>query len=170
MARLPLQRLAAGCLAAAAAWPALIEAEPLVRHQEIWMAVSDRSLDSQRGGFDLGAGLLVSFGITRAAFVNGELVAQTQLNFGQLDKITPMQAAELSRQMSALNLVQNGPGNSAPDTLGPMGGTVIQNTLNNQNIANHTVINANTNGMSLMKDLNTATTITDAIARSVGGR
>ncbi|HYP86452.1 hypothetical protein [Variovorax sp.] len=146
-------------------------AEPaLQRHEEIWMAVSDNTLDSQRGGFDIGAGLLVSFGISRAAYINGALVTQTTLNLGQLDKITPLQAAELSRQMSTLNLVQNGPGNSVAGPLGPLGGTVIQNTLNDQYIANHTVINADTNSMSMMKDINTARTITDGIARAVGGR
>jgi len=134
------------------------------------MAVSDQTLDSQRGGFDLGAGLLVSFGITRAVFINGELATQTTLNFGQLDKITAGQAAELGRQLSALNLVQNGPGNTVEAPIGGMGGTVIQNTLNDQRIANHTVINVQTNGMSLLKELNTAATLNEGIARAVGGR
>ncbi|MFC5606712.1 hypothetical protein [Variovorax soli] len=140
------------------------------RTEETWMAVSDQTLDSQRGGFDLGAGLLVSFGITRAVFINGELATQTTLNFGQLDKITAGQAAELGRQLSALNLVQNGPGNTVEAPIGGMGGTVIQNTLNDQRIANHTVINVQTNGMSLLKELNTAATLNEGIARAVGGR
>lgn len=144
--------------------------DPLKRTEETWMAVSDETLESQRGGFDLGAGLLVSFGITRAVFINGELATQTTLNFGQLDKITAGQAAELGRQLNALNLVQNGPGNSVEGPLGGMGGTVIQNTLSNQRIANHTVINVETNGMSLLKELNTAATINEGIARAVGGR
>jgi len=170
---MPVRRIAFLALAGAAcmavlAPPAAAE-PPLQRHDEIWMAVSDNTLDTQRGGFDLGAGLLVSFGITRAAYINGELVAQTTLNFGQLDKITPLQAQELGRQMSAINLVQNGPGNTSSGPLG-LGGTVIQNTLNDQHIANHTVINADTNGMSMLKDLNSARTITDGIARAVGGR
>jgi len=143
---------------------------PLQRTEETWMAVSDDTLDSNRGGFDLGQGLLVSFGITRAVFINGELAAQTTLNFGQLDKMTAGQAMELGRQLSALNLVQNGPGNTVEGPLGAVGGTVIQNTLNNQRIANHTVINVETNGLSLMKQLNTAATLSEGIARAVGGR
>lgn len=154
------------CLLAGAA----AHADPLKRHEETWMAVSDETLESQRGGFDLGAGLLVSFGITRAVYINGELAAQTTLNFGQLDKITAGQAAELGRQLNALNLVQNGPGNTVEGPLGAMGGTVIQNTLNDQRIANHTVINVGTNGMSLLKELNTAATLNEGIARAVGGR
>ncbi len=158
--------LIGGLLTCAAA----AHADPLKRTEETWMAVSDQTLDSQRGGFDLGAGLLVSFGITRAVFINGELATQTTLNFGQLDKITAGQAAELGRQLSALNLVQNGPGNTVEAPIGGMGGTVIQNTLNDQRIANHTVINVQTNGMSLLKELNTAATLNEGIARAVGGR
>ena len=149
---------------------ATAHADPLKRTEETWMAVSDQTLDSQRGGFDLGSGLLVSFGITRAVFINGELATQTTLNFGQLDKITAGQAAELGRQLSALNLVQNGPGNTVEAPIGGMGGTVIQNTLNNQRIANQTVLNVQTNGMSMLKDLNTAATLNEGIARAIGGR
>ena len=133
------------------------------------MAVSDSTLDSQRGGFDIGTGLLVNFGISRAIYINGVLMSETTLNFGQLDKLTAAQATELGRQLSGLNLVQNGPGNTVEGPLGGVG-TVVQNTLNNQNIATHTVINAQTNGMSVLKDLNTAATITEGIARGIGGR
>ena len=144
--------------------------EPLKRTEETWMAVSDSTLDSQRGGFDIGTGLLVNFGISRAIYINGVLMSETTLNFGQLDKLTAAQATELGRQLRSLNMpVQNGPGNTVEGSLGGVG-TVVQNTLSNQNIATHTVINAQTNGMSLMKDLNTANTLAEGIARAVGGR
>ena len=157
---------ALACLALAG----MANADPLKRTEETWMAVSDDMLESQRGGFDLGAGLLVSFGITRSVYINGELATQTTLNFGQLDKITAGQAMELSRQLTALNLVQNGPGNTVEGPIGGIGGTVIQNTLSNQQITNHTVINTQTNGMSLMKEMNSAAAITEGITRAVGGR
>ena len=156
----------AACLVAGGA----THADPLKRTEETWMAVSDQTLDSQRGGFDLGSGLLVSFGITRAVYINGELATQTTLNFGQLDKMTAGQAAELSRQLNSLNLVQNGPGNTVEGPMTGVGGTVIQNTLNNQRIANQTVLNVQTNGMSMLKDLNTAATLNEGIARAIGGR
>lgn len=158
--------IACACLLAAFA----AHADPLARKEETWMAVSDNTLDTQRGGFDLGSGLVVTFGITRAVYINGDLAAQTTLNFGQLDKMTAGQAMELSRQLSSLNLVQNGPGNSVEGPTGLTAGTIIQNTLNNQRIANHTVINVETNGMSMLKDLNTGAAITEGIARSIGGR
>jgi hypothetical protein len=142
---------------------------PLKRTEETWMAVSDEALDAQRGGFDIGTGLLVNFGISRAIFINGVLMTETTLNFGQLDKLTGTQAAELGRQLSSLNLVQNGPGNTVEGPLGGVG-TVVQNTLNNQRLATHTVINVQTNGMSMLKDLNTANTLTEGIARAIGGR
>jgi hypothetical protein len=174
--RTPALRLRCACLAAlagaafASSALAADPSAPIERKNETWMAVSDDMLDTQRGGFDIGTGLLVSFGITRAVYINGELMAQTTLNFGDVAKLTPPQAVELSRQLSELKLVQNGPGNTVDPQTGGVGGTIIQNTLNNQRIANHTVINTQTNGMSLLKDLNTSGAITEGIARAVGGR
>jgi hypothetical protein len=37
--------------------------------ESIWITASDRTLDKMRGGFDLGAGLMVSFGISRAVYI-----------------------------------------------------------------------------------------------------
>ena len=141
------------------------------RADAIWQAVSNRTLDRQRGGFDVGSGLLVSFGITRAVYINGDLVTQTSLNFGRVADITPAQATQLARQMTALNLVQVGPGNSvAPNALANGAGTIIQNTLNNQHIVNQTVIDARSNAMGMIKNLNVQTTLSDALNRSAAGR
>lgn len=138
----------------------------------LWLAVSDRTLDSLRGGFALADGLRVSVGITRAVYINGELVTQTSLNFGQLAELTPVQAEQLSRQLAASNLVvQVGPGNSvAPDLPGAAFASVIQNTLNNQHILQQTVINANSNALGLIKNLNTQATMNEALARAIGPR
>ena len=136
---------------------------------EIWMAVSDTKLDDQRGGFDLGSGLLVNFGITRAVYVNGDLVTQTTLDFGNLTSLTPAQAAQLSEQMRALNLVQTGPGNIVDPSVNPgAGATIVQNTLNNQHISNQTIINASSNAMSTIKGMNSMATITDGLSRGLG--
>lgn len=141
------------------------------RADAIWQAVSNRTLDRQRGGFDVGGGLLVSFGITRAVYVNGDLVTQTSLNFGRVADLTPAQATQLARQMTALNLVQVGSGNSvAPDVLANGTGTIIQNTLNNQHIVNQTVIDARSNAMGMIKNLNIQNTLSDALNRSAAGR
>ena len=135
-----------------------------VQADAVWHAVSDRKLAGLRGGFDVGGGLLVSFGITRAVYINGDLVTQTTLNFGRLSELTPVQAAQLNQQMAALNLVQTGPGNSvAPGLLSNGGGTIIQNTLNNQHILNQTVIDARSNALGMIKNFNIQNTLTEAL-------
>jgi hypothetical protein len=155
--------LVAALLGLAPAFPARADA--------VWQAVSNRTLDSQRGGFEVGSGLLVSFGITRAVYVNGDLVTQTSLNFGRVADLTPAQASQLAKQMAALNLVQVGPGNRvAPDVLANGTGTIIQNTLNNQHIVNRTVIDARSNAMGMIKNLNIQNTLSDAVNRSAAGR
>jgi len=135
-----------------------------------WFAVSDRTLDRQRGGFDLGGGLVATFGIMRSVYINGELVTQTSLNLGQLSALTPEQAGRLGQQMAALNLVQNGPGNSVGANVGGSYGTVIQNTLNNQAIRSETVIDVGSNGMGLMRQLNAGTTLHDSLMRAAAPR
>lgn len=152
--------------------PAAVQAADQAPSGELWQTVSDRTLDGLRGGFDLGSGLMVSFGITRSVYINGELSAQTSLNFGQLAGLNAAQAAQLGRQLGALNLVvQTGPGNSiAPDAMGTAFATIIQNSLNNQQIIQQTVINASSNALGLIKNMNTQATVNDALARAIGGR
>jgi len=137
--------------------------------EQIWMTVADSELETLRGGFDVGSGLMVSFGITRAVYINGDLVTQTTLNLGQLDQITAAQAGALGAQLAALNIVQNGPNNVVEAQAGGLAlGTIIQNSLNNQHIANMTVIDARTNSMEMIKGLNTLSTLTDSLSRAIG--
>jgi len=79
---------------------------------EVWLAASNKTLDGMRGGFDIGAGLMVSFGVVRSIAINGNLLVTTSFNIADLSKITPLQAALISQQVGALNLIQNGPGNT----------------------------------------------------------
>lgn len=133
----------------------------------IWHTVSDRMLDQLRGGFNIGGGLLVSFGITRTVYINGALVTETTLNLGELSQLTPAQALQLNGQLSGLNLVQNGPGNSVAGNPAHIGtGTIIQNTLNNQQINVQTIINASSNGQGMARSMNAQGTINDALARA----
>lgn len=157
----------AGVFGAAAAADGFVD--PVERHAETWMAVGDSKLDTLRGGFDTGNGLMVTFGISRAVYVNGGLVTQTTLNFGQLNNLSPAQAAQLSKQMAALNLIQIGPRNNFEAQQAGTSGTVIQNTLDNQNIVNQTVINASSNALGMIKNLNTQATVSEGVARAIGG-
>ncbi|MGR5342318.1 hypothetical protein ACPV50_20680, partial [Vibrio astriarenae] len=47
-----------------------------------WKAVSEDQLDDMRGGFDVpsAAGLRIAFGIDRAVYINGDLVASASVN------------------------------------------------------------------------------------------
>ncbi|MEO6353322.1 MAG: hypothetical protein ABI575_04600 [Oxalobacteraceae bacterium] len=57
-----------------------------------WLAVSNNSLDDMRGGFDNGAGLLVSFGIERAVYINGNLTTSVSFNIPDVGKFAASQA------------------------------------------------------------------------------
>jgi hypothetical protein len=138
----------------------------------VWLAASDQTLDRLRGGFDLGAGLVVSFGISRALFINGQLVTSTSFQAGDLARLTPAQAQALGQQVSLqAQVVKNGPGNSvnAGAAAVPLA-TYIQNTLNNQTIRNQTVIEATSSGLSMVKNLNLQTTLNNALSGAVGNR
>jgi hypothetical protein len=172
---------------------------------QVWQAVSDRKLDTQRGGFVFGGGLEVSFGITRSVFINGELITETVLNIARLSDITPAWAARLREELQSLTLVQNGPGNTfvagpvpatsparpttppasgqtnaapvpaaatatASSIPGTGTGTVIQNTLNNQQILHQTIINASSNSLGMLRLSSLHSTLSEAIRQSVGQR
>ncbi len=139
-----------------------------------WLAASDRTLDGLRGGFNLANGLFVSFGISRAVYVNGELITSTSLQIGDLNRLTAPQAQSpgLAQPLAnQIQVVQNGPGNLLErGALTVPFATYIQNSLNNQTILNQTSIEATSNSLGLVKNLNFQTTIDAAIANAIGAR
>lgn len=169
---------AALCLAPVLPLPAMADG--------LWQPVADRTLEAMRGGFSLGGGLEVSFGITRAVYINGELVVETTLNLSRLAELGQEAVAQL-QQLQQLQVVQNGPGNTvvtgaAPSPSKASGdsgptvsavpgvatGTVIQNSLNNQQILHQTIINATSNGLGLMRLSTLHETLSEAIRQSIG--
>ena len=140
--------------------------------ENTWLAVSNLTLDQLRGGFDVGSGLTVSFGITRAVSVNGQMVASTSFQVGDISKLTSAQAQALGQQISLqAQLVQNGPGNTI--ALGAAGvpmGIYIQNTLNQQTIRSETVIQAASSGLSMIKSLNLQATLNESINNAIRNR
>ena len=137
-----------------------------------WMTVSNKRLDEMRGGFDLGLGLLVSFGISRATYINQELVTTMTLQLGDLSKLTASQAQRLSQQINLQpQVIQNGSGNvvEAGAANLPLG-TYLQNTLNNQVLRTQTVIDINTNGLGLLRNFNFQGMMQDAITNALGRR
>ena len=140
----------------------------------VWLAASDQTLDTLRGGFDLGLGLMVSFGISRAVYINGQLITSTTFQVGDLASLTPPQAAVLSQQISTqtqAQVVKNGSGNSVELSMGAIPlATYIQNTVNNQTIRSQTIIDATSNGMGMVKGMNLQATINEAIANAIATR
>lgn len=142
--------------------------------ESLWLAVSNQALDQLRGGFDVGGGLMVSFGISRALFINGQIVTSTSFQVGDTSKLTAVQNDVLSKQISSqvqAQVVQNGPGNSVgADAAAVPLATYVQNTLSNQTIRNQTIIQATSNGLSLVKNLNLEATVNDSINNAVRNR
>lgn len=135
--------------------------------REEWVAVSNDRLDHMRGGFALPSGLQVSFGISRAAYVNGNLVATTNFNIPDVANMTTQQAQMLAN-LSAGTVIQNGPGNMVQaGALPGLTGAVIQNSLNDQQIKALTLINVSVNTLSAFKNMNTLSTLTGALTTPV---
>ena len=137
-----------------------------------WHKVSPERLDTMRGGFVTAQGLQVAFGIERAVYVNGELVASVNISIPDLSRITQEQARALANVNSTMNLVQNGPANSFQPALeSPLNvGTVIQNSLNNQQINSLLRIDAIVNTLEGFKNMHAQTALSQALANVTGGR
>lgn len=137
-----------------------------------WVAVDAATLDQLRGGFTLANGLAISLGIERVVSINGEVVARSILQLPDLGHLNAAQAQQTSTALSSIKLIQNGSANInlAAFADAALGGTVIQNTLNDQQIDSRTIITASVNSMGLLKALNFNGTVSDAIARAAGPR
>jgi hypothetical protein len=135
-----------------------------------WAPVSAETLDDTRGGFDLGNGLVASFGIDRAVYVNGNLVTSTSFNVPDIAHMTTAQAAAMSSALSSISLTQIGPNNTFdPSALGQTSaGTVIQNTLNHQNIQSITTVNASVNSLNVFRQANFQNALQQTELQSLG--
>ncbi|WP_315129126.1 hypothetical protein [Comamonas antarctica] len=176
------------CLGGASLAHAQADSAP---QEQLWLAVADTTLSEMRGGFALGDGLMVTLGITRALYINGALVTETRLHLNPAEQLNSLQAAQLGQQLQSLNLVQNGPGNvfqsgstqtvqtaaqaagaaalvSSVTGLGP--GTIVQNSLDGQNILNQTTINATSSGLSMMRAAQLQSDISQAVQQAIGAR
>ncbi len=135
-------------------------------------ALDAGSLDDIRGGFELdGTGLKFSFGIERAVYINGELIASTTLNLKDLQQAVGggLSPATLAPGAAgALGIIQNGSGNNIATTIASnMAGTVIQNSLNDQRIQNVTTINATVNSMQAVRAMSVQSAIQSGIVSSL---
>ncbi len=135
-----------------------------------WAPVSEDTLDDLRGGFDLGNGLVASFGIDRAVYVNGNLVTSTSFNIPDIAHITATQAAAMNTALNSVSLIQVGPNNTFdPASLShTTAATVIQNTLNHQNIQSITTVNASVNSLNAFRQANFQSALQQAELQSLG--
>ncbi len=134
-------------------------------------AVEPAALDDLRGGFDAGNGLLVSLGIERVVSINGNVLERSQLNLGELGSLTSGATKVASDAAGQVRLIQNGVGDLNVQ-LGNsvLGGTFIQNSLNDQLIRNQTIINANVNARGMLQSMNFQSTLANALNSAVTGR
>lgn len=136
-----------------------------------WQPLDAATLDRQRGGFTSTSGRLeVSLGIERQVSVNGAMVAQSRLEVANIGALSPAQAQETGAALSAVKLIQNGGATISMAGLSGdfLGGTIVQNTLNNQHIESRTLINASVNSADLLSALQFHGALSDALTRATG--
>lgn len=153
-------------------WSGLAQAQSAravqITPDQSWLAVGDGRLDTVRGGFDIGGGLLASFGIDRQIFVNGQLVVSSAVDIPDVARITPQQAGTLTAVANTVNLVQVGPGNTADPTTAGQLTTIIQNTLDGQDIRSLTTLNVSVNNLSVFRGMNLQDALQSTLVGSRG--
>jgi hypothetical protein len=132
--------------------------------------VSNVRLSNFRGGFDLGGGLVASFGISRAIYINGNLVAHVSIDIPDLSHIDSAQANALATLVNGVTLVRNGPGNFVdPASFNSATGAIaIQNSLNNQQIQALTTLDTTVRNLNQFSSLNVANTLQSVLVNSRG--
>ena len=144
-------------------------AAPVVDDFQGCATTSLKELDRVRGGFSLADGnneLRISIGIERAVFVNGALKVSTKF------AIPPLGSRIVDDQnLTALNIIQNGAGNHFISSnlvdLPSNVMTLVQNTLDNQTIANLNIINATVASRDLLRSMALASTLKDMLTGSI---
>lgn len=138
----------------------------------VWQPVSDQRLADVRGGFDDGRGLVVSFGLERLVFVGGSLVSSSSVKIPDVAHITRQQAEALAAAAGAVNVIQIGPGNTVDPTVlrqaAGLGATVIQNSLDNQNIQSLTRLDVTLSGLGLLNGVDLQGSLQSAMSSRIG--
>ena len=133
-----------------------------------WVPIDPARLDGMRGGFMLPSGLVLSFGIERAVYVNGELAASVSVRIPDMSRITAADAQALARFNEGM-VVQVGEGNRFEPTSLP-GGVVIQNTLNDQHIVTVTQLDISSGALAGFQELNLGNALRDSLITTGGTR
>lgn len=147
--------------------PAMAEGadSPLPLGQE-WIPVDPARLAEMRGGLMMPSGMLLSFGIERLVYVNGELVASATLQIPDLGRMTADQASALAA-INEGRVVQIGEGNRIDPGAGG-NALVIQNTLDGQTISALTTLNVGVGTLGMLQEINTYDALHNALIASPG--
>lgn len=134
-------------------------------------AVDGAALDAVRGGFAYGDSLLVTLGIERLVTVNGNVALQNVVQFGDIGKLANGQA-QLASDALMPRLIQNGQAAEVTTSLpaGALGGTFIQNSLNDQLINNQTTIRASVNSAGMLQTMNFNASLNQALNNAISSR
>lgn len=133
-----------------------------------WAPIDPARLDAMRGGFQLPSGTMLSFGIERVVFINGELAASTSVRVADLSRLTAEEARALGEFNQGI-VIQRGDGNRFEPVRLP-GGVVIQNTLDDQRITTITRLEVDSHVLGTFQDLNAGGALQDALIGSAGTR
>lgn len=131
-------------------------------------AVDSAALDAVRGGFGYGDSLLVTLGIDRLVQVNGNVIERSTMQFGDVGKLANGQA-QLSTDALGTRVIQNGQ-LATPLPTGALGGTFIQNTLNDQVINSQTTIRATVNNAGVLQTMNFNASLNQALNNAISSK
>jgi hypothetical protein len=161
-----------GCALAGAAIAASTLAQPPEPDFDTANAVEPATLDNYRGGFITDTGLAVTLGLERITTINGAVADSSKIDFGDLGSLAAGRSTLSGDALNQLRLIQNGGGGTVAVDFGPnaLGGTVIQNSLNNQIINNSTIINASVDARGLLQSMNFQNTLSNALNSAATGR
>jgi hypothetical protein len=131
-----------------------------------WVPVDPARLADMRGGLMMPSGLVLSFGIERLVYVNGQLVASANLQIPDLGRMTADQASALAA-INEGRVVQIGENNRIdPGASG--NALVIQNTLDGQAITALNTLNVGVGTLATLQEINSFDALRSALIASPG--
>lgn len=133
---------------------------------EEWVPMDPARLADMRGGLMMPSGMVLSFGIERLVYVNGQLVASANLQIPDLGRMTADQASALAA-INEGRVVQIGEGNRIDPGAGG-NALVIQNTLDGQTITALTTLNVGVGTLGMLQEINTYDALHNALIASPG--
>lgn len=135
-------------------------------------AVGSERLEEARGGFIVADGLEVTLGIERMVTINGNVVDRSEIQLGDIGKLAQGNGLVSQEALGQLRLIQNGVASALRGDANTslLGGTIIQNSLNDQMISAQTTLNATVNTAGMLRALNFAEGLNNALSTAIGTR